>query len=100
MTLITKIPLPLIISAKMKLVPQEFSAGLKLKYISGALLLVSEKMKENSLWKPYIDILPEKEGITHTFTTEEMGLLEGSKVRTYMCGAVMYTLHASAVRSS
>ena len=77
MTMISRTPLALIISDKIELL---VSARLELKHIGRALLLVSEKAKESSLWKPYIDSLPEKEGITLTFTTEEMDLLEGSEV--------------------
>ena len=81
MTVISKTPLALIISDNIELLPKKFSAGLKLsEFLSGALLLLSEKVKEDSLWKPFIDVLPEKEGITLTFTTEEMAQLEGSEV--------------------
>ena len=74
MTVILRTPLALIIS------------GLGLNYLSRALFLVSEKVKESSPLKAYIDCLPEKEGIPLTFTTEEMDLLEGSEV----CSCLQY----------
>ena len=74
MTVILRTPLALIIS------------DLGLNYLSRALFLVSEKVKESSPLKAYIDCLPEKEGIPLTFTTEEMDLLEGSEV----CSCLQY----------
>ena len=84
--MISRTPLALIISDKIELLPTEFSTGLVRKHLSRALFLVSEKVKESSLWKAYIDSLPEKEGITLTFTIEEMDLLEGSEV----CSCLQY----------
>lgn len=51
------------------------------EYIAIALLLITEKLKgEASNWKPYLDILPTKEGVnpSYVWTEEELDMLKGS----------------------
>ena len=80
-TVFIRTPSSLIISNELELLPKNFSIGLNPKYIRGALFLVAEKIKGNSLWQPYIDILPERVGATIMFTEDELNHLKGFSVR-------------------
>lgn len=48
------------------------------------MFLASEKINGTSMWQPYLDVLPKKEGITLMFTEDEIDLLKGSQVCIYL----------------
>lgn len=75
-----RIPLALIISNDLELLPKNFSHGLEEDFIRGALFLVAEKAKGRSMWQPFLDILPERVGNTLMFTEDELDQLKGSLV--------------------
>ncbi|KDP41237.1 hypothetical protein JCGZ_15644 [Jatropha curcas] len=54
-------------------------SGLK-PWISVALFLIREKLKEDSTWRPYLDILPESTNSTIYWLEEELAELQGSQL--------------------
>ncbi|KAL8161497.1 hypothetical protein V2J09_012986 [Rumex salicifolius] len=49
-------------------------------WVSVSLFLIREKQKEDSLWKPYIDILPDNTDSTIFWSEEELSELQGTQL--------------------
>ncbi|OAY59454.1 ribulose-1,5 bisphosphate carboxylase/oxygenase large subunit N-methyltransferase, chloroplastic isoform X1 [Manihot esculenta] len=61
-------------------------SGLK-PWVSVALFLIREKLKEDSTWRPYLDILPESTNSTIYWSEEELAELQGSQLLRTTLGA-------------
>ncbi|KAF5745460.1 Rubisco methyltransferase family protein [Tripterygium wilfordii] len=64
-------------------------SGLK-PWVSVALFLIREKMKEDSPWRPYLDVLPECTDSTIFWSEEELSELQGTQLLSTTLGVKEY----------
>ncbi|KAG5240157.1 hypothetical protein OIU76_013536 [Salix suchowensis] len=64
-------------------------SGLK-PWVSVALFLIREKFKEDSTWRPYLDVLPESTNSTIFWSEEELAELQGTQLLSTTLGVKSY----------
>ncbi|KAJ8760974.1 hypothetical protein K2173_022012 [Erythroxylum novogranatense] len=64
-------------------------SGLK-PWVSVALFLIREKLKDDSTWQPYLDVLPQRTNSTIYWSEEELAELQGTQLLSMTLGAKEY----------
>uniref|UniRef100_A0A6M2EJN5 [fructose-bisphosphate aldolase]-lysine N-methyltransferase n=1 Tax=Populus davidiana TaxID=266767 RepID=A0A6M2EJN5_9ROSI len=59
-------------------------------WVSVALFLIREKLKEDSTWRPYLDVLPESTNSTIFWSEEELAELQGTQLLSTTLGVKSY----------